>query len=137
MESDIIIENIIKKLREHFSENEDVQLVFLFGSHVSNYASDESDVDIAILFEQTPGTATINQIRDNLSVFIKREIDIVILNDSSPIIRMQVLNNGLLAVNKDKTVYNNFFVKTVKDYDDLKRLRKEIEDNIMRGRIYA
>jgi hypothetical protein len=34
-------------------------------------------------------------------------------------------------------VYNEFFVNTVKEYYDLKQNRKQIEKNILRGRIYA
>lgn len=65
------------------------------------------------------------------------EADIVVLNNASPIIKMQVLKKGALLVNKDRRVYNEFFVKTVNEYDDLKRTRREIEDNILKGRIYA
>lgn len=68
---------------------------------------------------------------------IKRETDIVILNNSSPVIRMQVLKNGVILINKNRAIYNDFFVRTVKEYDDLKRVRKEAEENILRGKIYA
>jgi hypothetical protein len=38
---------------------------------------------------------------------------------------------------RERRAYNEFFVTTVKEYDDLKRNRKEIEDNILKGRVYA
>ncbi len=65
------------------------------------------------------------------------EAAIVTLNNASPVIKMQVLKKGTLLVSKDPKVYNEFFVNTVKQYDDLKRTRKEIEEKILRGRIYA
>jgi hypothetical protein len=64
-------------------------------------------------------------------------VDVVVLNNASPVIRMQVLRKGLLLINKDRRAYHEFFVNTVNEYDDLKRTRKEVEDNILRGRIYA
>lgn len=50
---------------------------------------------------------------------------------------MQVLKNGVIAVNRDRSIYNDFFVKTIKEYDDLKRIRKEAEDNLLKARVYA
>ena len=49
---------------------------------------------------------------------------------------MQVLKNGLV-VKKDSHTYNDFFVRTLNEYDDLKYYRQEIEKNILKGRIYA
>ena len=64
-------------------------------------------------------------------------MDIAVLNNSSPIIRMQVLRNGILLKKKSLAVYCDFVTQTVKEYDVLKRKRKEAEDKILRGRIYA
>jgi hypothetical protein len=38
---------------------------------------------------------------------------------------------------RDVRRVNEFFVRTINEYDDLKRVRKPIEDNILKGRIYA
>lgn len=131
------MKHILDILRERLVERKDIQLAFMFGSHVSGHITDESDVDIAVLFRTIPDFITINQLRDDISNAIKKEIDIVVLNDSSPIIRMQVLKNGVIVINKDRSIYNDFFVKTIKEYDDLKRIRKEAEDNILRKRVHA
>jgi hypothetical protein len=41
---------------------------------------------------------------------------------------MQVLKYGLL-IKKDTRTYNDFYVNTLNEYDDLKYFRKEIEDH--------
>ncbi len=132
-----VMKDIIKILKGYFRNKADVHLIFIFGSSVKGNLTEESDVDVAILFKHFPDLSEINQIRDELSNLIKREVDVVVLNNSSPIIRMQVLKNGVLLINKNKAIYNDFFVRTVKEYDDLKRVRKEIENDILKGRIYA
>lgn len=124
-------------LKEYFKDKDDVLLAFIFGSSVKDRLTKKSDIDIAVLFKRMPDFKEVLRIADDLSELVKREIDIVILNNSSPIIRMQVLKNGVLVVNKDKAIYNDFFVRTIKEYDDLKHVRKESEENILRGRIYA
>lgn len=52
-------------------------------------------------------------------------------------LKMQVLKNGILIFKRDDKVYNKFFVNTINQYDDLKRVRKVCEDNILKGRIYG
>jgi len=49
---------------------------------------------------------------------------------------MQVLKNSLV-VKKDTYTYNDFFARTLNEYDDLKYYRQEIEKNILKGRIYT
>jgi len=131
------MKHILEALRELLTGREEINLAFIFGSYVSGHVSDESDLDIAILFKQIPEITAINRIRDDISDAFKRDVDIVVLNESSPIIGMQVLKNGVIAVNRDRSIYNDFFVKTIKEYDDLKRIRKETEDNLLKGRVYA
>ncbi len=128
---------IIAKLRQYFKHKDVASLVFIFGSIVSGHMTEQSDIDIAVLFSHKLQFHEILNTKDEVCTAIGREIDLVVLNDSSPVIRMQVLKNGVLIVNKDRAIYNDFFVRTIKEYDDLKRLRKEIEENILRGRIYA
>ena len=130
-------EDISGALTDYFRNKEDILLAFVFGSAASGRLTKESDVDIAILFSSTPEFSEILNIKDEISGIINKEVDIVVLNGSSPVIRMQVLKNGKLIKRKDDVIYNNFYVKTVKEYDDLKYIRKEAEANILRGKIYA
>lgn len=131
------MEDIAAALKDYFKNKDEVLLVFIFGSAVNDRLTTESDIDIAVLFRHMPDFKKIIHLKDDLLELIKRETDIVILNNSSPVIRMQVLKNGVMVVNKDSAIYNDLFVRTIKEYDDLKRVRKETEDNILRGRIYA
>jgi predicted nucleotidyltransferase len=133
----LTIEDIAETLKEYFRDKEEVLLAFIFGSAVSGRLTKNSDVDIAVLFSNAPDFSNVLKIINDVSEAIGREVDLVVLNNSSPVIRMQVLKNGKLIKSKDDTIYNNFFVRAVKEYDDLKYVRKEAEINILRGRIYA
>lgn len=133
----LMIKDITEVLKEYFKDKEVILLAFIFGSAVSSRLTKGSDVDVAVLFSKMPHFSDILKITEEVSGIINREIDIVVLNNSSPVIRMQVLKNGKLIKSIDNASYNNFFVRTVKEYDDLKYVRKEAEENILRGRIYA
>ncbi len=134
---DVDIQDMTEKLGNFLSKCSDVIVAFLFGSFARGNATAFSDLDIAILFYKKTDSYRINDLREKLSEVLNIPLDIVVLNNAAPVIKMQVLKKGILLVNKDPKAYNEFFVNTVKEYDDLKRTRKEIEEKILRGRIYA
>jgi predicted nucleotidyltransferase len=128
---------IREKLQNLLSEYDNATLVFLFGSYAGDNATVLSDLDIAIVFRNNPDSYTVNELKEKLEGTLNIAVDVVTLNSASPIIKMQILKKGVLLINRDARVYNKFFVDTVMAYDDLKQNRKEIEDNILKGRIYA
>jgi len=127
----------LKENLEEFSlQRTNFLLVFLFGSFARGFGTDESDVDVAIMFKKVPDFYELSDLQEELSGHVGKEVDIVILNTASPVLKMQVLRYGLM-IKKDQRTYNDFYVNTLNEYDDLKYFRKEIEDNILSGRIYA
>ena len=130
-------ESMTEKLKSALAKRDDVVLAFLFGSFPRGETTPFSDLDIAVFFNRPIDFFTIAALREDISAMTGMAADIVVLNTASPVIRMQVLKKGTMLINKDQKVYNAFFVDTINSYDDLKRTRKPIEDNILKGRIYA
>lgn len=128
--------NILHKIQKCLTRFSGIKLAFLFGSFASGYASATSDIDVALLFEGKPDYYVLESIKDALSKHTKREIDLLVLNDASPVIRMQVLKKGHLLI-KSTPYYENYFTRTIEDYEDLKIVRKGIENQILKGKIYA
>jgi predicted nucleotidyltransferase len=127
----------VKSLKKFFNENSEIILAFVYGSYASKRISRSSDVDIGILFETIPPMEAIDDITEALSSILTREVDLVILNQASPILKMQILRNGILLYASKRTYFHQFYTDTVNQYDDLKRIRKKCEENILKGRIYA
>ncbi len=130
-------QDVMSKLAAFFAGKSDVLLVFVFGSMASGKTTVMSDIDVAVLFTNAPDVYGINDLRDELTERLKKEVDIAVLNEASPILKMQVLKNGMLTFRRDAAAYNRFFVDTLNQYDDLKQTRKSSEENILKGRIYA
>jgi len=128
---------IVKSLKIFFNMKPDILLAFLFGSFASKRLSRSSDVDIGILFKTLPDMDAINDVAEELSSSLRREIDLVILNQASPVLKMQILKNGILLYASERKRFYQFFTDTVNQYDDLKQIRKICEENILKGRIYA
>ncbi|OGQ59464.1 MAG: hypothetical protein A3J24_04310 [Deltaproteobacteria bacterium RIFCSPLOWO2_02_FULL_53_8] len=137
MSNDINYHDILAEIAAFFRRRTDVALVFVFGSAASRTMTEGSDIDVAILFELPSGFFKVDALKDELSSMLKREVDMVDLNTTGPVLKMQVLKKGVMVFAKDKRIYNRFFVDTVNQYDDLKQTRKDCERNILKGRIYA
>lgn len=127
----------IKKLLEYMPVQQDILMAFVFGSFVSRDMTAISDLDVALLFDGKIEFSRVGIIREELSDLLGIDVDVVVLNTAAPVIKMQILKKGRLLHVRERRAYNEFFVTTVKEYDDLKRNRKEIEDNILKGRVYA
>ncbi len=122
-----------------FKKQSGVAGVYLFGSQAKKKIKKESDVDIAVLFEEgfVPDFRSQLEMREALSASLNKEVDLVLLNRGNPILKYQVLKYGELLLNNNPSWVNNFFVRTLMEYDDLKRVRAPIEKNILRGRTYG
>lgn len=127
---------IERTLTDFFEEEQSVRLAFLMGSFAKGTARPDSDVDVAALFDRTPDFMETLDLRERLSALLRRETDLVVLNDAGPIIGMQALKTGIRLFAR-KNEYEEFFVRTLNEYDDLKRLRAPIEKAVLRRRIYA
>ena len=130
------IRDSLRNTLQALTDRKDFLLVFLFGSFAKDCSTIDSDVDVAIMFKNIPDFYEVNDLKDELSSHIGRDVDILVLNTASPIIRTQVLKYGRL-IKKDSKVYNDFFVRTLNEYNDLKYLRREAENSILAGNIHA
>ncbi|MGA8163463.1 MAG: nucleotidyltransferase domain-containing protein [Waddliaceae bacterium] len=122
-----------------FSKRDEVVFLSLFGSRANGKSRQESDVDIAVLFnpDRIPGPMEMIEMREDLSDRLRRDVDLVCLNTSSPIIGFQVLNKGKALLVKNRKLYDCYVINLLTDYCDLKRLRRPIEDSILKRRYYG
>jgi len=123
-------------LREYFSTQKTARLAFLMGSYAKGTPRKDSDVDVAVLFDVPPGIEEIASLREALTLLLKKEVDLVLLNLAGPVIRMQALKTGKILYH-EKGAYEEFFTRTLNEYTDLKYFRKEAEEKILGRRIHA
>lgn len=129
----------LRRIKNSVYQNLDVEIAYLFGSGASNRAVPESDVDVAILFkgdhkslELFRNTAVLQR---EFAKEVERDIDITILNYGSPLLRYEVIRNGMLLYCSDDRLRVEFELRTYREYDDychqqdiyFERLRKKLE----------
>jgi predicted nucleotidyltransferase len=74
----------------------EVLLSFLFESFARNRIHFSSDIDTGILFKTVPEMEALNDVTEGLSSILNGEVDLSVLNHASPVLKMQILKNGIL-----------------------------------------
>ena len=94
---------------------------FLLGSTVRGDTIKENDVDVGIyLNEDKRGDIFDEKIRltNLLSEKLQKQIDVVILNHASPLMKFEMYKDSELILEKDKGKRLDFLLKAVNEYHD-------------------
>ena len=133
----MLTDSTIKNLKEYFLSRKDVAFSFLYGSQTRGTATKLSDVDIAVYF-YPPKRHPIefqeeiyykgeNEIWTDLERFLKREVELLILNRVPATIAASAIRGIPLAIH-DWGLYLDFMqVVTDEAEDFLYRAKKYIE----------
>jgi predicted nucleotidyltransferase len=126
---DAFYQHVVQVVRVYYRERIEIAAVYLYGSVVKGHLTPESDIDIGVLYGVTR-LRDLQQLADDqaaLAAALGREVDLVSLAEASPILRYQVLKHGDRILTLDKKLVNQFFIRTVNEYFDLKMVRRGIE----------
>jgi uncharacterized protein len=99
-----------------------IAAVYLFGSTARGSARADSDVDIGILFEETPAATLAGQpysLAADLERRLGRAVDVIALNTAPVDLRSRVLRDGRLIVDRDRSARIAFEVRTRNEAFDL------------------
>ncbi len=119
----------IDLLQERFQPG----VILLYGSRASGRSGPGSDVDLAMLFGEAPrpGAFELARARTDLEAILGRDVDLVVLDEASPVLAMQVLRNGKVLVETDPDLLPIFTMQTTGAYFDLKRSRQPVEEALL------
>jgi len=118
-----------------------ILFAYLFGSHATGSGDKRSDWDIGVYFSKSPDNISrwyVFELEAELSQNVQAEVQIITLNRlTSPLLGFQIINEGILLIQRDENKRINFENKILRQYHDwqyfLKRqmkaekLEKEIE----------
>jgi len=117
-----MLKNLIKVLEKFFSKEERVLFCYLFGSFACQNFNSKSDVDVAVFLNEEKNKdffKTRLELIASLSKLLKKEADVVILNDvNSVLFKYVILKEGKLIFARDAEEMINFELKATRDYYD-------------------
>jgi len=106
-----------------------VRVAYLFGSQATGRARPDSDVDVAVLWgDDVPRSdyfrRRLELIGAMMELFRTNDVDVVVLNEATPLLALEVLRQGQLLYNVDDNLRVAFQVRTVREYRDTAPLRR-------------
>lgn len=111
----------------------------VFGSAAAGRLRADSDLDLALLFahDAVPDAFAALELRAALEHHGGRDVDLIVLNDAPIIIAFQAIKHGQAILCRDRRAYEEYVVRLITDYADFKRIRRPIEEAVIKRRIYA
>lgn len=130
----------LERLYDHsfktFCRKHGISLAILFGSQAAGRALRGSDLDLAVWVEQPellldiPEAARARRrlLRDLINYFETGEVDLVILNHASPLLKFQVARTGKPVYQKSPGLYAAFCSRALREHTDARIFYRATED---------
>lgn len=113
----------ITALREALRRSDTaISSAYLFGSLARGEARADSDVDVAVLFAETPPATLLGPVatlQNELEAAIHRDVDLIVLNRAGPDLIHRILRDGELLIENDRAHRIRFEVDARNRYFDL------------------
>lgn len=125
MKTSLEIKEISDSLRDFGRQHPEVAAIYLFGSQASGQAGPLSDLDVAVLLDESrvtskrrlmPHLRFIGEVMHACRTF---DVDVVVLNEATPLLAYEVIQGGRLLYEADHDRRVGFEAKTVQHYLDL------------------
>lgn len=125
---------LIQQVARTLAPHPEIQLAFAFGSAARGALRPNSDVDVAVLAASHLSPEARLELMAELSLAVKREVDLVDLSTAWGLILRQVLTTGSLALKRSDTAHAMLLKRMLFDQADMEPLRRRIiEKNLERG----
>ena len=89
---------ILKKQNKNLSKQYGIKALYLFGSIARDEARPDSDVDLFVEFDQTPGIFEFIELKQKLEVLLGCKVDLGTKRSLKPQIKEEVLQEAILVV---------------------------------------
>jgi predicted nucleotidyltransferase len=131
------LEQLKQKLREFFSRAENIIVAYLFGSTVRGESNCLSDIDIAVLFDDTflqkeTFDLQLELISELTELLKTNNVDLVVLNDSPLLLTYNIIRNGII-LKSDEPLRVKFETKIMSRYlDERYHIERHAKESLRR-----
>ena len=109
----------MKELTQIFNKHRSILAVYLFGSRSNGRIGPLSDYDFGVLLsKKAPDNIKEKMMSELIHALKNNNVDVVILNEVSLLLRYEVLKNGELIYEKNKAKRASLVYKTLNKYLD-------------------
>lgn len=132
------MEEKFEKIKNILLKKFQCEAIILFGSYARKTQNNESDIDIAIKSNKKISQKEIFEVRLELEETIKKDIDLINLDNSNDDFKYEILMNGKTLYCKDELKFELYKLDMYQEYFELQESRKSIIERIKNGgKIYG
>lgn len=137
MKQYLSLSSLMEILEKFFLKKKGVLFCYLFGSFAYQNFTSKSDIDIAVFLDKKGGRDFFErrlELIAELSKLLKREVDVIILNNLRSIfLKYVILKEGRLIFEKDRGKRIDFELKTLNEYFDFKPILKMYQQRMLKN----
>ena len=112
--------------------------IYIFGSAAKGNFTNDSDIDIAILLQSPIEKHLLAHIKDQLSLQLNRDVDVIDLNASSQVFQYEILSTAKKIETSDQSTVDQLEAKMIAMYLEFQDMRKDLLAEIKKkGSIYG
>jgi len=125
---DQISEDLSKRTIDFLSRHVNIVAIYIFGSVATAKNRSGSDIDVAIMVRgQVNGMERV-QLETSLSNILRKDVDLIIFGEATPLLQHQILKYGDLIYERDPKERTRQEVAARREYLDTTFLYRVIED---------
>jgi len=115
-----------------------ILFAYLFGSQATGSANKRSDWDIGVYFSKSPDDISrwcVFELESEFSQNVQAEVQVITLNRlTSPLLGFQIINEGILLIQRDEDERIKFEHKVLRQYHDWQYfLKRQWKQKSQRG----
>lgn len=119
-------QELLKQIKDIVKNIEEIEFAYLFGSYATSSNTKNSDIDIAIFVKEGANLLDTHlSVHHKLEIQLKKEIDIVILNNAKNFYLLKdILNQGIVIKDSNsekREMYEIYKMHEILDYLELQR----------------
>jgi len=113
------------KISRIFKKYPQINTAYLFGSEAKGKARCGSDIDVAVLLrEDCENRPDYLELKVELERALDKDVDLVILNDASEVLKHQVRTDGKIIYEIDPELTKKWILRSRKMYEDYLHLHR-------------
>lgn len=123
------VEKVLSKYIDKLVYDYEIKLIYIFGSYAKEENNENSDLDIAMYFEnKIDGFVKLAILDELVGIFNREDIDLVILNNADEVLKFQVIKYGKVIYMEDLITKVMFESRVMSEYMDMDYFRKVREE---------
>lgn len=128
-----ISSSLKNKIMDICKKEKNILTVYIFGSYGTNYQRKDSDLDLAILFDESPEVMRQMELAGKFELKLGIEVDLINLNKADIILKHDVITKGEKIYSQDDIRTADFKEYVFKYGPDAKISKKKIRKDYIAG----